>query len=64
LSPPREIRSQFRNERINDRGPFVPGRILDLSEAAADTLDMKKSGTAPVKIQMVEPAGAQAASAP
>ena len=41
--------------RINDRGPFVKGRVLDLSEAAADTLDMKKSGTAPVKIQIVEP---------
>ena len=41
--------------RINDRGPFVKGRVLDLSEAAADTLDMKTSGTAPVKIQIVEP---------
>jgi rare lipoprotein A len=41
--------------RINDRGPFVKGRVLDLSEAAADTLDMKSSGTAPVKIQIVEP---------
>jgi rare lipoprotein A len=42
--------------RINDRGPWVNGRVLDLSEAAADTLDMKSSGTAPVKIQIVEPA--------
>ena len=50
--------------RINDRGPFVHGRILDLSEAAADTLDMKKAGTAPVKIELVEPASAQAADAP
>jgi rare lipoprotein A len=40
--------------RINDRGPFVHGRILDLSEAAADTLDMKKTGTAPVKIELIE----------
>jgi rare lipoprotein A len=42
--------------RINDRGPFVHGRILDLSEAAADTLDMKKAGTAPVKIELIESA--------
>jgi len=41
--------------RINDRGPYVHGRILDLSEAAADTLDMKKSGTAPVKIEVIQP---------
>jgi rare lipoprotein A len=50
--------------RINDRGPFVKGRILDLSEAAADTLDMKKSGTAPVKIEVVAPSSAQAPAAP
>jgi rare lipoprotein A len=50
--------------RINDRGPYKKGRVLDLSEAAADTLDMKTSGTAPVKIEMVEPANAQAATAP
>ncbi len=40
--------------RINDRGPFKKGRVLDLSEAAADTLDMKTSGTAPVKIEVVK----------
>jgi len=50
--------------RINDRGPFVKGRILDLSEAAADTLDMKKSGTAPVKIEVITPPAAQAPAAP
>jgi rare lipoprotein A len=44
--------------RINDRGPWVRDRVLDLSEAAADTLDMKGSGTAPVKIQIVEPPAA------
>ena len=41
--------------RINDRGPFIHGRILDVSEAAADKLDMKRSGTAPVKIELVAP---------
>jgi rare lipoprotein A len=41
--------------RINDRGPYRGGRILDLSEAAADTLDMKKTGVAPVDIVVVPP---------
>jgi rare lipoprotein A len=41
--------------RINDRGPFVRGRILDLSEAAADSLDMKQKGTAPVKVELISP---------
>ena len=50
--------------RINDRGPYAKGRVLDLSEAAADTLDMKKSGTAPVKIEVVAPPSAQAPAAP
>ena len=40
--------------RVNDRGPYAKGRVLDLSEAAADNLDMKKSGTAPVKVEVVE----------
>jgi rare lipoprotein A len=47
--------------RINDRGPYEKGRVLDLSEAAAESLDMKKSGTAPVKIEVVEPASAEGA---
>jgi rare lipoprotein A len=50
--------------RINDRGPYKKGRVLDLSEAAANSLDMKKSGTAPVEIQVVEPASAEAATSP
>jgi len=36
--------------RINDRGPFKPERILDLSYAAAIELDMIKRGTIPVQI--------------
>ena len=35
---------------INDRGPVAKGRAIDLSKAAANKLDMKKSGTAHVKI--------------
>jgi len=40
--------------RVNDRGPFVPGRELDLSKAAAVQLDMIKTGTAHVKIEIVK----------
>jgi rare lipoprotein A len=39
--------------RINDRGPFVRGRIIDLSYAAADKIDMIGPGTAPVEIEAV-----------
>lgn len=34
--------------RINDRGPFIHGRVLDLSRAAARNLDMVAEGTASV----------------
>ncbi len=36
--------------RVNDRGPFVKGRIIDLSYAAAEALGMAENGTAPVHI--------------
>ncbi len=36
--------------RINDRGPFVPGRIIDLSYAAARALGMVKKGVARVRV--------------
>ncbi len=39
--------------RVNDRGPFVDGRIIDLSYAAATQLDMVGSGTAPVEVVVV-----------
>ncbi|TAA43707.1 septal ring lytic transglycosylase RlpA family protein [Corallincola spongiicola] len=39
--------------RVNDRGPFHGGRIIDLSYAAAYKLDMLKSGTAQVKIEAI-----------
>ncbi len=39
--------------RINDRGPFVKGRIIDLSRAAAEKLDMTASGVAPVRIEII-----------
>jgi len=37
--------------RVNDRGPFVNARIIDLSMAAAEALDMIKTGTAPVIVE-------------
>lgn len=36
--------------RINDRGPFVPGRIIDLSHGAARNLGVAEPGTAPVEV--------------
>ena len=39
--------------RVNDRGPFVAGREIDLSKAAAVKLDMIKSGTAKVKLTVL-----------
>ena len=39
--------------RINDRGPFVDGRIIDLSRAAADSIDMTGRGVAPVQLGIV-----------
>lgn len=39
--------------RINDRGPFVEGRIIDLSNAAAHDIDMVKVGTAKVRLEVI-----------
>ena len=39
--------------RINDRGPFVRGRIIDLSNAAAHKIDMVKKGTARVRLTIL-----------
>ena len=40
--------------RINDRGPFVGNRIIDLSYAAARMLDMVGPGTIPVRLEVVK----------
>lgn len=40
--------------RINDRGPFAGGHIIDLSYAAAKAIGMEKAGTAPVKLEIVK----------
>lgn len=39
--------------RVNDRGPFVANRIIDLSRAAASQIDMLQTGTAPVKLEVI-----------
>ena len=41
--------------RVNDRGPFIRGRELDLSGAAADRLQMRSRGTASVAFEIVDP---------
>ncbi len=40
--------------RINDRGPFVKGRIIDLSYAAARKIDMIRRGVVKVRIEVVK----------
>lgn len=40
--------------RVNDRGPFKEGRIIDLSRGAAKEIDLIKTGTARVKLEVVE----------
>jgi rare lipoprotein A len=39
--------------RINDRGPYVGGRVIDLSKAAARAIGMVYSGTAPVRMEVI-----------
>ncbi len=39
--------------RINDRGPYVDGRIIDLTPKAAAQIDMLKSGIAPVQLTLI-----------
>ncbi|MGE5487012.1 MAG: septal ring lytic transglycosylase RlpA family protein [bacterium] len=61
-----EVRNLTNNRavevRITDRGPFVEGRIIDLSRAAARKIQMIGPGTAPVRVRILklpgdEPAG-------
>jgi peptidoglycan lytic transglycosylase len=40
--------------RINDRGPFVAGRIIDVSSRAADWLEMISHGVARVRVEVIE----------
>jgi rare lipoprotein A len=40
--------------RITDRGPFIRGRVIDLSLAAAEKIDVKKAGVAKVKVELMQ----------
>jgi rare lipoprotein A len=40
--------------RVNDRGPYVPGRVVDVSYSAAETLGMVGGGIAKVKLDVVQ----------
>jgi rare lipoprotein A len=50
--------------RVNDRGPYAKGRIIDLSEAAARELDMIRNGTARVRVTYVGRADVNGAPPP
>lgn len=39
--------------RINDRGPFGPGRVIDLTPVAARDINIMKSGVVPVEIEII-----------
>ena len=40
--------------RVNDRGPFVAGRVVDVSRSAAESLGMVGQGVAKVKLDVVQ----------
>jgi rare lipoprotein A len=50
--------------RINDRGPFVFGRVIDLSRAAAERIGLAVPGTGPVRVTVVVPGVAEEAVSP
>ena len=50
--------------RVNDRGPFHAGRIIDLSYVAAAKLGIHKTGTGRVSIETITPSAKQSVSAP
>ena len=41
--------------RVNDRGPIVPGRIIDLSYGAAQALEFRQRGLQRVRLDLVNP---------
>ncbi|MBI3680133.1 MAG: septal ring lytic transglycosylase RlpA family protein, partial [Acidobacteria bacterium] len=49
--------------RITDRGPFVAGRIIDLSRAAAERIGMIRDGTTPVRLKVLRPGRADSSEA-
>lgn len=49
--------------RVNDRGPFARGRIIDVSEKVAELLEFKNNGVARVRVQVLPEASRQVAQA-
>ena len=49
---------------VNDRGPFVKGRVIDLSYAAAQAVDMIGPGTAPVRVEVLDTGGQELTAIP
>lgn len=45
--------------RIDDRGPFIRGRIIDLSPEAARLIGLRREGTASVRLEIADPAQAR-----
>lgn len=45
---------------INDRGPYVEGRVIDVSKSAAEALDFVNQGLAQVKIEVIDPGDGKA----
>ena len=43
--------------RINDRSPFVGGRVIDLTKAAASRIDLLSTGVAKVKLTVIDDDG-------
>ena len=43
--------------KINDRGPFIEGRMIDLSYAAAKSIGLIRNGTANVKVEVISAPG-------
>ncbi len=50
--------------RVNDRGPFIAGRVIDLSYGAARVLGMVGQGVAPVRVRLLSAMAAPATAAP
>lgn len=50
--------------RVNDRGPFHQGRIIDLSYAAAARLDVLEKGSVPVEVEAIDPSAAPVTAGP
>ena len=49
--------------RVNDRGPFLHGRVIDLSFAAAERIGIAQKGSGEVEVEAILPAGASAVAA-